>query len=75
MVREIAKSACGKKYHKENIGDFVVYHKGLSFVVNATRIRFSFSHFLQFVRSFVLTLRIFKAPNYVLARTLTERVV
>ena len=37
MVREIAKSACGKKYHKENIGDFVVYHKGLSFVVNATR--------------------------------------
>ena len=28
-----------------------------------------------FVRSFVLTLFIFKAPNYVLARTLTERVV
>jgi len=27
------------------------------------------------VRSFVLTLFIFKAPNYVLARTLTERVV
>ena len=26
-------------------------------------------------RSFVLTLFIFKAPNYVLARTLTERVV
>ena len=27
------------------------------------------------IRSFVLTLFIFKAPNYVLARTLTERVV
>jgi len=27
------------------------------------------------LRSFVLTLFIFKAPNYVLARTLTERVV
>ena len=26
-------------------------------------------------RTFVLTLFIFKAPNYVLARTLTERVV
>jgi len=30
---------------------------------------------LIFFRSFVLTLFIFKAPNYVLARTLTERVV
>ena len=29
----------------------------------------------SFVRSFTLTLFIFKAPNYVLARTLTERVV
>ena len=31
--------------------------------------------FFFVVRSFVLTLFIFKAPNYVLARTLTERVV
>ena len=30
---------------------------------------------INFVRSFVLTLFIFKAPNYVLARTLTERVI
>jgi len=28
---------CGKKYHRKSIGGFVVYHKGLSFVVNATR--------------------------------------
>jgi len=34
-----------------------------------------FSFFPSFSRSFVLTLFIFKAPNYVLARTLTERVV
>ena len=34
-----------------------------------------FGQFLTNIRSFVLTLFIFKAPNYVLARTLTERVV
>jgi len=26
---------CGNKNHKRNISDFVVYHKGLSFVANA----------------------------------------
>ena len=31
--------------------------------------------YLCFIRSFVLTLFIFKAPNYMLAQTLTERVV
>ena len=33
------------------------------------------SNFVDFTSSFVLTLFIFKAPNYMLARTLTERVV
>jgi len=30
-----------KNTTRKNIGDFVVYHKGLSFVVNATRVSIS----------------------------------